>query len=405
MAKQQFVVEITLASDSLSPTYPGEVDLTTLLFTDGAGFTTKPTDTPANTWVAPDLLDPGNIRRSIFKNGRIFGAIEASYGAIEIDNSAGQWDYLMTYGVSGHPVRILYGPVGAAYPSGYEIVLIVEGRQFTSTFSKLSFNVRDKMWMLDKPIEVGTFEGTGGIEGGAEMKGKPKQEIVGFAGYTPATLVSYESQLYQVHTQGKYWPVGIWIWYTPPPATVVYEGIIAIPRHGGYTPSDLEGFLAMSPDPGTIAWWNGGNGNDSGPFYFRLGSVPTYDIRVHFPGDVDRNTKYTLEHFAARAGIVGYSGTSLGAGSRYLLDGQETYLEFMNDACIYQNAYFGFSRLAQYMQGKFTTPANSVFEFTQHNAKDYNREPPPGFPAPAYKVVCKFGECWPVKIPAAAYGA
>ena len=57
-----YVIEITAAIDDAGTT-------TTLLLTDGEGWTTKPTDTPANTHVMPRIKQAANYRRDLFARG------------------------------------------------------------------------------------------------------------------------------------------------------------------------------------------------------------------------------------------------------------------------------------------------------------------------------------------------
>lgn len=389
MKPNQFIVSITFAIDD-------EGTLQEYLFTDGVGQTTLSTDTPASTFVYPDLIDPGTVQRSLFKDGKIWGAMEASYGLIEIDNSDGRWDVLATYGISGHPIKFWWGEQDAAYPSAYTNVLIVYGLELLCSFDKITVRVRDRMWMLDKLVTSGvvdlpdTFQGTGDLEGPAAMTGKPKQRLLNFAGYAPVIPVNPATQLYQVTTG-----------YAYNTEVRMFEGGVELTLDPYYTPV-LATFLAYAVAAGEFVVWSG-DATTYGPIYVRLGSVPVYELRTLTEGTTDNNAtdRFTFARLATELGLS-WTGTTVPFGARYVLTGQESYLDLMSDACMHQNAYFGFTRLDVFGGGYFLAPnsAESVFEFTQHNSKGFQRRPPQGFPAPAYKIVANIGEVWPCTVQA-----
>ena len=111
-----YVIEITAAIDDAGTT-------TTLLLTDGEGWTTKPTDTPANTHVMPRIKQAANYRRDLFTRGAIGGAVESAFGEAVFANADGALDDWAGYGFDGRKFVVRVGEAKAAYPSGFTTVL------------------------------------------------------------------------------------------------------------------------------------------------------------------------------------------------------------------------------------------------------------------------------------------
>ena len=380
MNKSQFVVSVTVSLDDLGTTK-------TFYFTDGVGFTTKSFETPPNVWVAPGLIDPGNIDRSIYKSGGVSGGMQSSYGVVEIDNSDGTWDDFVNYGIGGQEVQILYGPIDANFPFGYTTVMVLYGQQIIADFKKLTIQVRDKMYLLDKPFAVGRFKGTGGLEGDLSMAGIAKQRFIGYSNYAPVVLIDNAQQIYHVSSSYMSFVTSNFFGTETPYGFIgVTEGTVKL-----YTGTCSYAQL-FSGAPYDAAFYV-----DSvhGEVYMRLYRKGYYDIRVDLAGTATEFEPYTLRSIAAEAGVFQSLGPTLSAGSRVIQDGEETYLEFLNDACIFQFGYFGFTRLGAFVMDKFKAPDTVwKYQFTEHNSSNFERKPPDGFPAPCYKVSASFGQVY-----------
>ena len=126
-----FVVELTPAIDSSGT-------LQTWYFTDGDGLATRPSDTPANTYIEPRLIDPGLIRRELFAGGELLGPVRSDYGEIVLANVDGALDSWIDYGIAGHAViiRASADPT-AAYPAGWTTVLVTQMERISVDFSEL----------------------------------------------------------------------------------------------------------------------------------------------------------------------------------------------------------------------------------------------------------------------------
>ena len=96
-----------------------------------AGYTTLPTDTPANTYYEPRVRQPGLVRRDLFSGGAAFGSTQVGYGEVVLANPDGGLDFLMDKAF-GRSIRILVGEQSAAY-STFALVLqaVVEQAEVT----------------------------------------------------------------------------------------------------------------------------------------------------------------------------------------------------------------------------------------------------------------------------------
>lgn len=391
------VVKVTVATGDES-----NVVLATRLFCDGPSFKTSPSSTPASTLVENRLLDPGTAEWALFRNGGLFGAIDANAGTLMLNNADGALDAWGDAGVSGHPVELWYGD-GDEFPAGYVRVWVLYGYQLEADTDAVTIDLRDRSYLLDQPVTFGRFAGTGGMEGDASVEGKPKQRIVGRAGLVPIRLLNQVDHLYHVSES-----------YTNPqpggPAEhfAVYEGGVLIDQQGDPMTGDFSAFESAIVDPGKCLFLFGqhDDSGDRGCIYLRLGSAPAGELRCTIFGskyvfDLPQY-QWQLHHFAQEAGITDAmpSDPPLLCGSRLLETGSETYRAFLNDACIPLCAFYGLNRFDAWFAGRFATPSDTPLRtFTAHNTiGQWDVQKPPGFPAPVAKIVGEFGETWPCQL-------
>lgn len=236
MSIERIVVEMTMVVDDIG------TEQTQYFAT--SGFTTKPTDTPANTYVAPRIKSAGSFKRELFGGSRVTGSVRPSFGEIVLFNGDGGLDSWMGYGVSGGKVVVRIGPEDGAYPVDYTTIYIAYAQYIRADFSEIKVILRDRLHLLDQPLVTAQFEGTGGLEGTTAMVGKLKQWVAGDPGYFPPILVDPATQLYFVQSTG--------------PSTLlssikVYEGALEISRGADY--ADSLTMLSTSPSIGTARFW------------------------------------------------------------------------------------------------------------------------------------------------------
>ena len=377
---ERIVVEITLTTDAGGGT--------TTYYMGTSGYATKPTDTPANTYIAPRIKSVGSFRRELFSGTRVTGAVRPSFGEIVLMNSDGGLDAWVGYAISGAKVVVRIGDEDAAYPADYTTVYIAYAQHLVADFSEIRLRLRDRLNLLEQPLVTSQFTGAGGFEGTTGMAGKLKQWVSSDPGFFPPILIDAALQLYFVQSTGT---GGL------KAAFKVYEGAIEITRDSDYP--DAATCLSTSPSPGNVRFWFGAG--DGGPVYFRLGSVPQFDLRIFAAGYTSGGSAFGFGVLAALAGISGAPyGFSVGA---QLVDDNRTYIDVMEDSCKLSFGYFGMTRLDDFVSGVFTVPgATAVYSFNHHNAKSWSRTPTQDMDAPVWSLSANVGRTYPSNVAAGA---
>lgn len=377
---ERIVAEITLTTDAGGGT--------TTYYMGTSGYATKPTDTPANTYIAPRIKSVGSFRRELFSGTRVTGAVRPSFGEIVLMNSDGGLDAWMGYAISGAKVVVRIGDEDAAYPAGYTTVYIAYAQHLVADFSEIRLRLRDRLHLLEQPLVKAQFAGTGGLEGTSSMAGKLKQWVSQDPGWFPPVLLDPAKQLYFVQSTGA---------GSLQSDFKIYEGAMEITRGADYP--DASTCLSTSPTAGTARFWFGFGG--AGPVYVRLGSVPQFDIRVYGHGYKASGAAFTFTDIANMGGISGGSGSGL--VSHMLVDDSRTFLQVLEDASTPRQYYFGMSRLDEFVSGAVEAPGMvPAHTFTQHNAKSWSRTPAQDMDAPVWSLTVYCGKCWPSNLAGAA---
>jgi hypothetical protein len=377
---KRFVAEVTLTVDAEGGTQ-------TFLFTEGStGFRTRPTDTPANTWVEPRIKSLGRLERSLFSGARVTGAIKPAGATLYLENADGGLDGWLDYGVSGSRVTYRWGDETAAYPGGYEAVQIMYIQSFKLDFESVQFGLRDRSYLLDKPVVTRTFAGTGGLEG-TGVASKKMPFLSSDPAFYPPILIDVVKQIYCISESG---PSTLSSFYQ------MFEGGVEIERGADYG-SETE-ILTTQPLPGTCRYWFGplSGAYRTGPVYVRLGTPPALELRTYALGYQSTGAAWSFSAMCRRAGLDDVSGDVGSIGAR-LVDDDSTYLSVMEAACVQYQQFFGFDRLDTFRAGLLVEPDDdaSVFTFTVDNARDFKRNPPAGMESPVHQVTLNAGKTYP----------
>jgi hypothetical protein len=376
----RIVAEITLTVDAGGTTQT--------FYMGTSGYATKPTDTPANTYIAPRIKSVGSFRRELFSGSRVTGAVRPSFGEIVLMNGDGGLDAWMGYAISGSKVTVRIGDENAAYPAGYTTVYVAYAQHLVADFSEIRLRLRDRLNLLDQPLITSQFTGAGGLEGSTGMAGKLKQWVSSDPCWFPPILIDAASQLYFVQSTGTGGLSGLF---------AIYEGGIAITRGTDYP--DAATCISTSPAAGQARFWFGTGGN--GPVYVRLGSVPQLDLRVNGFGYQTSGSAWTFSAMAAQAGISG--GTGAGAVGAQYVDDSRTYLDVMEAGCTQFFIYFGMTRLDAFVSAVFNVPGvTASYSFNQHNAKSWTRTPVQDMDAPVWSLTANVGKTYPGNVAAGA---
>ncbi len=183
-----FLAEMTGAIDDAGT-------LATYYATDGIGWVTGASDTPADTHVQPTLTNPGTYRRELFSGNRPYGAVRPSFGAATLTNLDGRYDGWKFHGFDGRRYTVYAGQQGAAFPSGWTVVFRATIEELNVGFREVTIKLRDDLALLDKSILTETFAGTGGVEGQEDLAGTPKPRVIGDPVYHPVTPIPLYGQV------------------------------------------------------------------------------------------------------------------------------------------------------------------------------------------------------------------
>lgn len=376
------VAEITVAIDDAGTEQ-------TFLFSS-VGWTTTPTDTPANTHVQPRLMQPANYRRELFSGNRTLGAVRAAFGECLLANADGGLDDMIRYGFDGRRFILRAGEKDAAYPDDFTTLMIctmsVPWFELTETSGAVHIKLTDDTTKLDKPISPGFFAGTGGLEGDTAASGMRKPVLFGSVFHCDPQIINESLKIYSAGF---------------PPA-----GLAAIPF-----------YAADGQGPGLQ--WCDSSGNNNPPSYgvdidcadyaelagadvpagnyavcsslglIRVGTLPVYGLACGLKisdistwSDTDHTLPGTMiNDIVTAAGITNINTDDIAAldaarpsGYGVLVTGDESATDIIAKIANSCSAWFGFDRLGQFRVGIFDAPAGDpVHIFSQHNIKKLQR--------------------------------
>lgn len=402
-------------------TIDGDGTVATYYFTT-RGFRTLATDTPANTYIAERVATggAGSYTRSLFGQNGMTGAITSSKGLVKLNNEDGGLDDFARFASSGGDVTAYLGDDSMAFPGGYFQLYASQIKAVVADFDIVTVQQRDRSEAFNQPIVTATFAGSGGLEGTVTAARK-KQLVFGAPGLVSPILLDPLKQIYYLQANAT------------DQATLsgltefghVFGGGVPSSRGEVYVfESDL--LSETDPDPGEYRLWSGYEGSFrinnvvigsqaeanvycKGPIYFRLGTPPTADLKFGAVGMLQNRTSETprawrFSDLCNRAGLSDVTPYTMAAingqvedfdvGNR-LIDGDQTFMEVMNDRCKAVNGSFGFDRLDRFfcvtLQGPESGADSSVFTFTVDNDDAFSRQPIAGMERPIWQVHVKSG--------------
>jgi hypothetical protein len=169
------------------------------LYYSSHGFTSQAADMPARTWYAGRLAEDVVVERKIYGRDGI-GGLTRTFADCALVNADGGLDALQTnYALDGRPARLLIGrPTDAR--SAFNLVFsgVVELLDQADA-SRMRLRLSDGIARLAVPVNSTVYAGSGGLEGGADLKGKPKPRCWGNVQNLSAPLVDSANLIYQVH--------------------------------------------------------------------------------------------------------------------------------------------------------------------------------------------------------------
>jgi hypothetical protein len=148
-----YLVELTAYDPAISATR-------VLRYCSGEGYTTKPGETPANTYYEPRLKQPVNFERAAFSRARVMGDTSVGTGVIELTGANDDLAALLNYGFDGRSAVVRVGEQTAAYPSGFTTFMSGTMEQVEAKDSTITIRLRDLLEVLDQPLQETLYAGT-----------------------------------------------------------------------------------------------------------------------------------------------------------------------------------------------------------------------------------------------------
>jgi hypothetical protein len=343
------------------------------LYYSSHGYISKATDTPANTWYDGRMSGDVLVERRIFDQKQGFGGLAFTRAELSLINNDGELDTLLRdYAIDGRAARALLGrPTDARSAFGEAFIGVVRHARVDS--KRLGLTLSDGLARLELPINRNTYAGTGGIEGGADLKGKPKPKGWGHAFNINPPLVNSASLIYQVHDGAISDVPNAW------------DRQVALVKGADYaSQADME---ANAPAAGNYRVWKGGG-------FIRLGSTPAGTVTADLLGDASgagyiNKTGDIVNRILGDQALLLASEIDAAAIAQLNVDApvevgiwrgteQSTIAGALDELLAGVGAFGGFSRLGKFTAGVIATPSGaSVASYTEEEIGELERAPLP----------------------------
>lgn len=219
---------------------------------------------PASTYFTSILVQPVLASRTGFDDHTTQGRGRVSVGQAVLKNLFGALDYLQSYPVDGRSITAYLGQENADFPSGFQVVFDGTMEQELIGQDTSVLKIRDWQRAAKVPIQTTVYAGDNvapdGLEGEADLKGKPKPVLMGSVRNATPVLVNADKQIYQVHDGAieelsAVYDSGVVLgeptkWVQTEPAATFTSGN---PHHLCYS-ADLDLYVAIAvTTPGVVA--------------------------------------------------------------------------------------------------------------------------------------------------------
>ncbi len=352
------------------------------------GFSTTPSDTPANTDVQARVINPALIRRDIFDEGTTGGASRVGYGELVLNNDDGALDVFNTYAIDGRDLVVYYASSKtAAFPSGYTVLFTGTKEQAEIALDTVKIRVRDRQVFATAALQPNKYAGDNalpaGVEGNSDLTGKPKPLVFGAVFNAEPICVNTAKLIYQIHDGA----------IRDLPA--VYDAGALLSRYVGTNYASQADMEANEPGEGEYRLWKEGG-------MFRLGSAPYGQITCDCitgvaPSDRTAGALYNQVLLAAgisSANISAADCTALDAANHatlglYVKD-ETTNQDVLDDIARSVGAWWASDTAGVLRIKRLEAPSGSpVVAFTGDDILTLQREPLNDGGLPAFRVTVR----------------
>jgi hypothetical protein len=330
------------------------------------GYISKSTDTPASVWYDGRVKNNLLIERAITGRGGV-GGLSRVTAQITLSNTDGALDGVSNdYAIDGRACRVLMGrkdDARAVFGTLFAgIVQSVSTSQLDGkSAGAMTFSLSDGLARLAVPVQATRYLGTGGTEGGDDLKGKPKPRAHGKVFNVTPPLVDSVNLIYQVNA----------LQINDVPAVrdrgVALTKVAGAPAAGEYQVSAGAGTFKLGATPaGTITCDVEGDSSAEGYV------TTTSDIVRRLLGDTLTTSEIDSASFANLK-------SSAGAPVGIWIGTEERGLDSVVDELLAGiGAFGGFSRSGYFTVGLVAAPEGaSAASFTESEIKAIERQPVP----------------------------
>jgi hypothetical protein len=161
-----------------------------------AGFATLPSDTLRSQPFRPAFKN-FRFTRSIL--GSRLGEASAGKGRLGIHNGDGFYDFLTRgYSIDARPIIIRATRAGHSYDEAM-VIANVTSNGWLINGDEVDVDLIDLSYKLNVPMQINSYLGTGGREGGTDLQNKKKPLVFGPAREVSPPLVDAALEIYQVN--------------------------------------------------------------------------------------------------------------------------------------------------------------------------------------------------------------
>lgn len=163
-----------------------------------SGYSTTAEDTLVSKEFPGRLITPYNMQVSVFSGGRLAAHSIPGFGEIRLANPDGGIDPWKRYAWGERQLTVKAGLSDFTYDE-FGIIFTGTCERVSWKWREIGIHLRDYQYKLAKPIQTNLYAGTGGLEGGSELKGKPKPICLGQVRQIEPVAVDPDFDIWQYH--------------------------------------------------------------------------------------------------------------------------------------------------------------------------------------------------------------
>lgn len=330
---------------------PYDGSTTTTVYLSDRGYVSGPSESPANTYFAPRVMEALNFQRSMFQTGKLGGQSIPSFGSIILSNADGDLDDFATYAWDNRDVEVKIGEKGADLSKHFTIF---KGKSKSVEFNDLEVNViiRDGQDSFTRTFPPNVYGGTGGTDGSSIMAGVSKPLCFGEVYNITPVLVDEANNIYQVH-DGQ------------------IEAIDAVYQNGaeisGFTTDLANGRFTLSSAPTGVITCDVKGAKPSGTYHESVADIIRF-IASEYAGFTDPDDFDTTSF----SDLNTANNSTVGV---YVPE-KTNILDVMDQLANSIGAFYGFNRDGEFNVGRLIAPTGTAnLELDTTNIIELQRQP------------------------------